>query len=159
MGEPPSGAAKAPIGSDWSDRAPKLLVPAGFAIVLIAYALPFMDSSGSTISGFEVLLLVPWAWSGDPVQAFKFFGVETLPALLALVGLLFQLDRGRRGLLVGLACSALGTLASFVSFEFIVWAPQDIHLDFGFYIAAGAILMSAVSSAARLLGQGGRGSS
>jgi len=125
----------------------------GFAIVLVAYGFPFMSGSGSTLSGFDGLLLIEYYWSGGPLQALEFLGPEILPVLLAVVGLLSQLDRGRGGLLIGLACSALGCIALFEFFGFVGLEHLDLHFDLGFYVAAVGLLMSAVSSGVRLLGQ------
>jgi len=153
VSEPPLGRAKPLIGLGPLGRLVGLLVPAGFAIVLIAYGFPFMSSSGSTLSGFYGFLLIEYFWSGGALQALEFFGPEILPVLLAVVGLLSQLDRGRGGLLIGLACSALGCIALFEFFGFVGWEHLDIHFDFGFYIATFGFLISALSSVARLLGQ------
>ncbi len=153
MSQPPLGAAKARIGPGRFGRVAGLLGPGGFAIVLIAYGLPFMSGSGSTLSGFGGFPLIEYYWSGGPIQALEFFGPEVLPVLLAVVGLLSQLDRGRGGLLIGLACSALGCIALFEFFGFVAWEHLDIHFDFGFYLAIVGLLVAAVSSGARLRGQ------
>jgi hypothetical protein len=44
-------------------------------------------------------------------------------------------------------------MALFEFFVFVAWEHLDIHFDFGFYIATIGLLVSAVSSGARLLGQ------
>jgi hypothetical protein len=112
-----------------------------------------MSGSGSTFSGFDGFLLIQYFWSGGPLQTLEFLGPEILTVLVAVVGLLSQLDRGRGGLLVGLACSAIGCVALFEFFGFVAWEHLDIHFDFGFYIASVGLLVSALSSGARLLGQ------
>jgi hypothetical protein len=112
-----------------------------------------MSVSGSTLSGFDGFLLIQYFWSGGPLQALAFLGPEMLPVVLAVVGLLSQLDRGRGGLLIGLACSALGCIALFEFFGFVAWEHMDIHFEFGFYIATVGLLMSAGSCGARILGQ------
>jgi EamA domain-containing membrane protein RarD len=112
-----------------------------------------MRVSGSTLSGFDGFLLIQYFWSGSPIQTLEFLGPEILPVPVAVVGLLSQLDRGRGGLVVGLACSVIGCVALFAFVGFVAWEHLDIHFDFGFYIATVGLLMSAVSSGARLLRQ------
>jgi hypothetical protein len=129
------------------------LTATGFAVVLIASALPFATSlslsTGQPVTGFQAGFLgLSIVTSARDPAAWLFFGLFDLPLLVAVVGLYFQLNR-RLGTVVGFACAVIGCIALFGAV--LVYQPSSNTWQFGFYLAALGFFTSLVSSAVGLL--------